>query len=341
MTKKREKKAKFGIDQTDGSFTSQFELNIRIDENLRSKVVSQKNMSFIQKDIIFNYYIENKNTLKLVGDDLTQLRGVAYIVESLSGAYRKLKNPNNDELIEDLLDDLVDEVVSLTGSHNYTFDSDAIIKTTSGRYISPKTENQELLVESIRENVITIAKGCAGTGKSTLAVAMAIDYMYNNRFDKILLVRPLTSVGGKDIGFLPGDQNEKTLPYNSALIESIIDIMGEVKFNDWVRLKKIIITPTTFTRGANFKNAMVIIDEAQNLSEVEILTLLTRICAGSKVVITGDESQDDRKDKRYNISALTTICNKLSEIENVGIVTLGIDDVQRHGIVKDIIEAFE
>lgn len=341
MTKKREKKAKIGNGQSDGASAHQYELKIHIDENFRSKVVSQKHMSFIQKDIDFNYYLENKNTVRIVGDDLQQLRGISFILESLTGAYKKLKNPNNDELIEDLLDDLVDEVVHDTGSHNYSYDPDAIIKTTSGRYISARTDNQEKLVESIRDNVITIAKGCAGTGKSTLAVAMAINYLYDNRFDKILLVRPLTSVGGKDIGFLPGSAEEKVAPYASALTESIVDIIGEPKFNDLVRTKKIIITPTTFTRGANFKNAIVIVDEAQNLSEVEILTLLTRLCSNGKIIITGDESQDDRKDKRFNASALTTISDKLADIENVGIVKMTVNDVQRHGIVRDIIEAFE
>lgn len=321
--------------------TDLLEVKLYIDESIKSKVLSNTNIREITNEFDFNIYFENKNIVKLVGSNIQQLRGVAYILESLTGAYKKLGNTENESMIASLLSDLLDEVVHNTGSHNYQWSSDAIIKTKSGKFISPRTDNQDLLVESIRDNVITIAKGCAGTGKSTLAVAMAINYIYDNRFDKILIVRPLTPVGGKDIGFLPGTADEKYGPYTSALVESIVDIIGQVKYDEWIRTNKIILTPTTFTRGANFKNSIVLVDEAQNLSEVEILTLLTRICDSGKVIITGDESQDDRKDKKYNVSALTSVCDKLQDIDNIGIVKFTVHDVQRHGIVKDIIKAFE
>lgn len=336
MSKKKVKK-----DLPLESAPEQFEVKLHIDESIRSKVLSNVNINEIGKEFNFNVYVENKNTVRIIGDDIQQLRGIAFILESLTGAYRKLGNTSNEDMIADLLDDLLDEVVHNTGSHNYQWSGDALIKTKSGRFITPRTHNQELLVDSIRDNVITIANGCAGTGKSTLAVAMAINYIYDNRFDKILIVRPLTPVGGKDIGFLPGTAEEKYGPYTSALVESIVDIIGQVKYDEWIRTNKIILTPTTFTRGANFKNSIVLVDEAQNLSEVEILTLLTRICDSGKVIITGDESQDDRRDKKYNTSALTSICNRLEDIDNVGIVKFTVDDVQRHGIVKDIIKAFE
>lgn len=342
MTRRKTKKDetdKF-LQSDDSSDGDLYEIKLYLDEHLRSKVIAIDNMQLIKESIKFEYYIENKNILKITGSDLNQLRGVAYILESLSKAYRNLKNKENEDLILDELDDLIDEVIDDSGKQNYEYDQRAIIRAYNGSYITPRTNNQDRLVDSIRDNVITIAKGCAGTGKSTLAIAMAIKYILDNRFDKILLIRPLTSVGGKDIGFLPGNADEKFGPYASAVTETMIDILGESRFNEWVRTKKIILTPTTFTRGANFKNAIVVVDEAQNLSEIEILTLLTRLCANGKIVITGDESQDDRKDKRYS-SALTVITDKLEPIDRVGIVTMTINDVQRHGIVKDIIKAFE
>ena len=335
MTKKKSIK-----DQSD-STPNLSEVILHLDEKVKSKLLSQEIIGEIGKEINFTCYIENKNTIRIVGDNIFQLRGVAYILESLSGAIKKLSNEDNFDLILDYMDDLLDEVINTTGNHNYTWSGDVIIKAKSGKFIAPKTKNQDKLVESIKDNVITVVKGCAGTGKSTISVAMAISYLYDNRFDKILIVRPLTSVGGKEMGFLPGNADEKYGPYTSALVESIIEIIGETKYNELIRNKKIILTPATFTRGANFKNSIVIVDEAQNLSEVEILTLLTRLCDNGKIIITGDESQDDRRDKRFNESALTLISEKLSEIDNVGIVTMTVDDVQRHGIVKDIINAFE
>jgi phosphate starvation-inducible PhoH-like protein len=290
--------------QTNDPEDSVYEIRVTIDEKLKSKVICQDNLQYVLDNIQFDYYIESKNTIRLVGKDIGLLRGVAYILESLAGAYRKLGNTENEDLIDDLLDELLDEVLKESGEQNFQYSPDAIIKDVKGRFIVPRTNNQDRLVESIRENVITIARGVAGSGKSSIAVAMAVTYLLQNRYDKILIVRPMTSVGGKDVGFLPGNLDEKFGPYASPLIENIIDLVGEPKYNEWVRGKKIILTPTSFVRGANFKNSLVIIDEAQNLSEIEIFTLLTRICHNGKVIITGDESQDDRKDKKYNDSGL-------------------------------------
>lgn len=318
-----------------------FEIKVYINEKFKSRVTSDQIITKIQECINFQLYHVSKNVIKLVGADLNEIRGVAYILESIYGSYKKLKNIDNEYLIFDEIDALLDEVIKETGEVNYVADPNAIIKTHKGKYISPRTENQELFVDSIRSNVITICRGVAGTGKSALAIAVAVSYLLENRFDKLLLVRPLTTVGGKDMGFLPGGLDEKYGPYASPLIQTIIDLIGETKYALWIKEKKIIPTPTAFVRGDNFKDAIVVIDEAQNLSESEIFTLLTRICHNSKVVITGDESQDDRKDKYKSESGLSVICNKLKDIDKVGIVTMKVSDIQRHGIVKDIIESFE
>lgn len=337
---KKEKLVNHTIPQN-GPNDDVFELKVYINEKYKSKVVSDKIINTIKEVIPFQMYHVSKSLIKLTGSDLASIRGVAYILESLYGSYKKLKNPENEYLIFDELETLIDEVVKETGEYNYIADPNAIIKTHNGVYISPRTENQELFVDSMRSNVITICRGVAGTGKSALAIAVAVSYLLENRFDKLLLVRPLTTVGGKDMGFLPGTLEEKYGPYASPLVQTIVDLIGENKYNEWIKAKKIIPTPTAFVRGDNFKDAIVVIDEAQNLSESEIFTLLTRICHNSKVVITGDESQDDRKDKFKNDSGLSIICDKLRDIDKIGIVTMAISDIQRHGIVKNIIEAFE
>lgn len=318
-----------------------FELKLFINEKYKSRVVSDRIISTIKADIPFQIYHVSKNLIKITGHSLEAIRGVAYILESIYCSYKKLKNIENDDLVFDELDDLINEVIKEIGERNYVQDPNAIIQSIKGAYISPRTENQEKFVDSMRSNVITVCRGVAGTGKSALAVAVAISYLTENRFDKLLLVRPLTTVGGKDVGFLPGTLDEKYSPYASPLIQTIVDLIGENKYNEFVKSKKIILTPTSFVRGDNFKDAVVIIDEAQNLSEGEIYTLLTRICHNSKVIITGDESQDDRKDRNKNTSGLSIICDKLQEIDKVGIVTMEIKDIQRHGIVKEIIEAFD
>ena len=337
---KKDKKDSFVLPDNNAD-DSNFEVTVYIHENYRSRVASREIIETIQDAIPFNLYNKTKNTITLHGRDLQQIRGVAYILESLYTAYKKLKNSDNDDLIFDELDDLIEEVVKESGEHVYEPDPNAIIKTHNGRYISPRTENQVKLVDSARSNVITICRGVAGSGKSAMAIAVAVSYLMDNRFDKMLIVRPLTTVGGKDMGFLPGDLSEKYSAFASPLIQTIIDMIGETKYNEWVRAKRIIPTPTSFVRGDNFKDAIVIIDEAQNLTESEIFTLLTRICHNSKVIITGDESQDDRKDKFRNDSGLSIICEKLKDIDKVGIVTMGVKDIQRHGIVREIITAFD
>lgn len=320
---------------------SVFEVKVYINEKYKSKVISEKNLDIIREQISFQLYHVSKNTIKLTGDDLYSIRGVAYILESIYASYKKLKNLENEYLITEEIEDLLFDVIKETGKDNYLPDPNAIIKTHKNVYICPRTENQELFVDSARSNVITICRGVAGSGKSALAIAVALSYIMDNRYDKLLLVRPLTTVGGKDMGFMPGSLDEKYGPFASPLIQTIVDILGEQKYGDWVKAKKIIPTPTSFVRGDNFKDAIVIIDEAQNLSESEIFTLLTRICHNSKVIITGDESQDDRKDKYKANSGLSIICDKLQNIDKVGIVTMTVNDIQRHGIVKEIIQAFE
>lgn len=318
-----------------------YSVKVYIHENYRSKVTSQKIVDIIKDSIDFNIYNNSKNTINLMGPDLHQLRGVAYIFESIYSSYKLLRNPSNEEFIIDEVYDLVDEVIRESGEHVYVNDPNAIIKTCSGRYITPRTDNQRALVDSARSNVITVCRGVAGTGKSAMAIAVALAYLQDNRFDKMLIVRPLTTVGGKDMGFLPGDLSEKYSAFASPLVQTIVDIIGETEYLNLIKTKRIIPTPTSFVRGDNFKDAIVIIDEAQNLSQSEIFTLLTRICHNSKVIITGDESQDDRKDRNYNESGLSVICEKLKDIDKVGIVTMKVEDIQRHGIVKDIINAFE
>ena len=213
-----------------------------------------------------------------------------------------------------------------------------IYTTPEGDNISPRTENQELLVKGIRNNIITVVHGCAGTGKSKLSLVMGLKYLEENRFDKIIVVRPMITVGAS-MGFLPGGVAQKYGPYTGPISDALVEMLGERELENKIRSKKIEFAPVGFTRGANFQNAYIIIDEAQNLSKVEILTLLTRVGYNTKIVITGDESQTDRKTSER--TGLEHCVERLKEIDGVGFVKMNLKDVQRHRIVTDIIQGFE
>ena len=213
-----------------------------------------------------------------------------------------------------------------------------VYTTVDGDNISPRTENQESLIRNIRKNVITVVHGCAGTGKSKLSIVMGLRYLEENRFDKIIIVRPMITVGAS-LGFLPGGIAQKYGPYTSPLHEALVEMLGEKDVESKIRSKKIEFAPVGFTRGANFQNAYIIIDEAQNLSKVETLTLLTRIGYNTKIVITGDESQTDRKS--HDKTGLEYCVERLKDVDGIGFVKMTSKDVQRHRLVSEIIDGFE
>lgn len=317
-----------------------FEVKMFIDEEYRSRVLNKIFLDILEQSFDFTIYNDSKNTIKINANSIDEARAVSNILEYI---YRGVVLCNNYDNFVDLFIDelytLIKEALIEVGPATFTNNSDAIFKDFSGRFIIPRTANQADIAESIRTNVITVARGCSGTGKSKIAICMALKFLYNNRFDRILIVRPMLTVG-KDVGYLPGSIDEKYGPYASPVTEAIVELVGEKEYRNLIDYKKIILSPVAFVRGANFKNSIVIIDEAQNLTKVEIFTLLTRLCYNGKIIITGDESQDDRKFTR-EASGLEVVCDKLKDVDGVGIITMGLEDIQRHKILKDIISRFE
>lgn len=215
--------------------------------------------------------------------------------------------------------------------------------THDGKEISPRTKNQERLLHHINNKQITIAHGCAGTGKTALSIASALKFLEHNRFKKLVVLRPSVTVNGNGngLGFLPGDVDEKTFPYNSAIIQIFLDYLGEDKYNSFVREKKIVFESIALIRGATFDDSVVLIDESQNFTRHEIFTILTRIGATScKVIISGDSSQSDVKNKKEK-NGLEVCVEKLKEMDFVGIAKMEDVDIQRSKIVVDIVNAFE
>lgn len=213
----------------------------------------------------------------------------------------------------------------------------AIYTTAEGVEISPRTEKQDELIQSIIYNTISVIQGAAGCGKTLMSLALGLHYLQSNRFDKIVIFRPTVSLGST-LGFFPGSVDEKTENYYGPIAETFISLLGEKTYDHFLKTGRIIYSPISMMRGANLDN-YIVIEEAQNLSQHEMISLLTRINPNSKVVINGDISQSDRKSK--DKSGLEYCLERLIGIESINIVKLSKKDIQRHKLVSEIIDAFE
>jgi phosphate starvation-inducible protein PhoH and related proteins len=215
--------------------------------------------------------------------------------------------------------------------------SDQVLRGAKGRTIRPKTSGQKRYVDAIRANVITFGLGPAGTGKSWLAVAMAVQALQAKQVSKIVLTRPAVEAGER-LGFLPGDLMAKVDPYLRPLYDALHDMLeveGVAKLTEQGKLE---IAPLAFMRGRTLNNSFIILDEAQNTTPEQMKMFLTRIGFNSRVVVTGDTTQVDLAGGRSGLNGLERI---LEGIESLAFVHLTGADVVRHRIVADIVAAYE
>lgn len=215
--------------------------------------------------------------------------------------------------------------------------TDEILRAAKGRSIKPKTAGQKRYIDAIRRNVITFGIGPAGTGKSWLAVAMAVHALQTRQVQRIILTRPAVEAGER-LGFLPGDLMAKIDPYLRPLYDAMYDMVdteGVQKLHDRQALE---VAPLAFMRGRTLNNSFIILDEAQNTTPEQMKMFLTRIGFGSKVVVTGDATQVDVPDGRSGLAGLERV---LTGIEGLEFVHLDAGDVVRHRIVGDIVAAYE
>jgi phosphate starvation-inducible PhoH-like protein len=215
--------------------------------------------------------------------------------------------------------------------------TDDILKGSRGRMVRPKTAGQKRYVDAIRENTVTFGIGPAGTGKSWLAVAMAVQALHARQVQRIILTRPAVEAGER-LGFLPGDLMAKIDPYLRPLYDALFDMVEAEAAQKLIERQTIEVAPLAFMRGRTLNNSFIILDEAQNTTPEQMKMFLTRIGFGSKVVVTGDVSQIDGPDGR---SGLVGLEKKLGNIESLAFVTLDGSDVVRHRIVADIVAAYE
>ncbi len=236
----------------------------------------------------------------------------------------------------------VDYAIELGKEHKedmlLAIDSDCICHTVNGKPIKPKTLGQKQYVDAMRSNIIVFGLGPAGTGKTYLAMAMAVTAFKNNEVSRIILTRPAIEAGEK-LGFLPGDLQSKVDPYLRPLYDALYQIMGAESFSRNMEKGLIEVAPLAYMRGRTLDNAYIILDEAQNTTSAQMKMFLTRIGFGSKVVITGDASQKDLSpDMRSGLDVAARVLNK---IENIAFCHLTSKDVVRHPLVQKIVKAYD
>ena len=212
-----------------------------------------------------------------------------------------------------------------------------ILRADRGRVIRPKSSGQKLYVEAIADNVVTFGIGPAGTGKSWLAVAMAVRAMQAGEVDRIILTRPAVEAGER-LGFLPGDMMAKVDPYLRPLYDALHDMVGGEGMDRLLERGVVEVAPLAFMRGRTLNASFIILDEAQNTTPEQMKMFLTRIGFGSRAVVTGDVTQVDVPGGRSGLSRLEQI---LGDIDGIGFVRLSGRDVVRHRIVQDIVDAYE
>lgn len=212
-----------------------------------------------------------------------------------------------------------------------------IVRLSQGRPVRAKTSGQKRYVDAIRDNVITFGLGPAGTGKSWLAIAMAVQALQTKSVQRIILTRPAVEAGER-LGFLPGDLMAKLDPYLRPLYDALHDMVGAEGALKLAEKQIVEVAPLAYMRGRTLNNSFIILDEAQNATPEQIKMFLTRIGFGSKVVVTGDTTQVDITDNR---SGLVGLENILQDIEGLAFVHLDTRDVVRHRIVADIVAAYE
>jgi phosphate starvation-inducible protein PhoH and related proteins len=215
---------------------------------------------------------------------------------------------------------------------------DDVVWRHRGKKISPKTVTQKRYVDAIRRSTVTFGIGPAGTGKTYLAMALAVSALHERQVARIILTRPAVEAGER-LGFLPGDLLAKVDPYLRPLFDALYDMMEPDKANNLMDRGTIEVAPLAFMRGRTLNDSFIILDEAQNTSPEQMQMFLTRLGFGSKVVVTGDDTQIDLP--REQRSGLIHVQDVLSEINGISFVRFGHQDVVRHKLVQRIVEAYK
>ena len=313
---------------------SEFERVIAIENEAILPVFGQydANIKKIEQDLGVRV-INRGDMVKIQGDNKRAVEAAQKVVYELLMASRR-----KEEITEQVVQYFLDGVDEIDPAEIEKLYQDVICLTVNGRPIKPKTVGQKKYVDLIRQNTIVFGIGPAGTGKTYLAMAMAITAFKNNEVNRIIVTRPAIEAGEK-LGFLPGDLQQKVDPYLRPLYDALYEIMGADKFAANMEKGLIEVAPLAYMRGRTLDNAFIVLDEAQNTTPEQMKMFLTRLGYGSKAVITGDLTQIDLPDGKR--SGLTQASRILKGIADIGMITLTNQDVVRHPLVQKIISAYE
>ena len=276
--------------------------------------------------------IARDGVVKVLGEGAAaeKARRVLTQLTELSRRGNTITEQNVDYAISLVFEDQEEELVEI--------DKDLICYTLQGKPVKPKTLGQKKYVDAIKAGMVTFGLGPAGTGKTYLAMAMAVTAFKKNEVGRIILTRPAIEAGEK-LGFLPGDLQSKIDPYLRPLYDALYQIMGAESFLKNSEKGLIEVAPLAYMRGRTLDNAFIILDEAQNTTPAQMKMFLTRIGFGSKVVITGDSTQKDLPSG--SVSGLDVAVKVVKNIEDVSICMLTSKDVVRHPLVQKIVKAYE
>ena len=276
--------------------------------------------------------IARDDTVKILGEETVALQAKS-VLEQLTALARRgnqIQEQNVNYTLALSMEQSEGKVLEI--------DDDIICHTLQGKPIKPKTLGQKKYVDAIRKQMIVFGLGPAGTGKTYLAMAMAITAFKNNEVGRIILTRPAIEAGEK-LGFLPGDLQSKIDPYLRPLYDALYQIMGAESFLKNSEKGLIEVAPLAYMRGRTLDNAFIILDEAQNTTPAQMKMFLTRIGFGSRVVITGDSTQKDLP--AGQTSGLDVAINVVKKIEEISVCKLTSKDVVRHPLVQQIVQAYE
>lgn len=289
------------------------------------------NVANIKKQYNVNIVSRDGN-IKVIGDEpsATEAAKAVEALLKMSGRGQPLSEQTIRYVTSMVADGIEQQLEELGG--------DGVCMTSSGKIVRPRTVGQKRYLDSIKNNTIVLGIGPAGTGKTYLAVAMAVKAFREHRVKKIILTRPAVEAGEK-LGFLPGDMQDKVDPYLRPLYDALFDMFGAESFARYMEKGIIEVAPLAYMRGRTLDEAFIILDEAQNTTSEQIKMFLTRLGSDSRMVITGDITQIDLPDARK--SGLVEAMKILKGIEDIDIHRFTEKDVVRHKLVQDIIKAYE
>lgn len=272
--------------------------------------------------------ISRGNEIKILGN-VREVGKISDVITSLIEHYNRFGNLKPEQIHSIIHEKHADLSKSA---------QEAILHSSKGAAIKPKNKNQQKIADLVAKNDIVFAVGPAGTGKTYMAVALALQALKNKEIKKIIVTRPAVEAG-ENLGFLPGDLNEKIYPYLRPVFDAFEDLVSSERLKFYQENNIIEIAPLAYMRGRTLSNAFIILDEAQNATGVQMKMVLTRLGQGSKAIITGDLTQIDLPKKQS--SGLSDAIHRLAKIPGIGFVEMKATDVCRHPLVVKIIKAYE